>query len=394
MKRTVFLTVVGMCAWMLLQGMGAPNPQTGTPDVQKSQQLLQALNETSTPNPVTPTGNATPTASIGPTASVVSSVNMPVSSDFKSARMRGVTSDRKMDHPDEYRFISLGPNITEILFDIGAENLLVGVTEECDYPPAARKLPVVGSFGHPNLETITALRPTHILAPFGSHPVLATYQRMGLPVLSLASRKVSDVLDTYKLLGDLTGQRTAAERRMRTLQAKLKLLEGSKPKRIPKVYFELWGQPPMTVGYASYINELINLAGGYNIAQTISQAYPRINPEMVIGSDPEVVILAYQTHEDLALRPGWERISAVKNHKVYHLPHSDLLLRPGPRISEGIRELRVLIFQGPEELARIEAEVAAEQALKDAAAIPTATVLPSPNAVATANRSATNNAVK
>ena len=245
---------------------------------------------------------------------------------------------------DRLRIISLGPNITEVLFDIGAEDLLVGVTAESDYPPAAKKLPRVGRFGQPNLETIVSLKPTHILAPFAAAPVLATYQRLGLPISSYPDRKLSDILAMYSKLGELTGRKANAERRMKTLQAKLKLLEKNMPEKKPRVYFELWGNPPMSVGYTSYLNELIQAAGGFNITQTIPQAYPYVSQELVIAQNPEVIILAYQTDENLALRPGWAGVDAVVNKRVFALPHPDLLLRPGPRVADGIRELRSLLF--------------------------------------------------
>ena len=335
---TLLLSVTGLSIYAM--GMKPVGGPSGTLwDIFKSSDKSKPGDATNTLSALKKADIPVPSADISPSTDVA-----PTPAAVEAAPSVETPTPAVEVDPAAASFVSLGPNITEIFFDIGAQDRLVGITEECDFPPETKRIAKVGRFGHPNLEALVALKPKYILSPHASHPVMATYHRLGLPVLAMGSDKIEDIYQMYKKIGELTNLKSSAERRVRTLQAKLALLEKNMPEKKPKVYFELWGNPPMTVGFNSYLNDLIQRAGGTNIAGTIGKPYPLVDPELVIGADPEVIILAYETDENISIRPGWDKINAVINHRVFTLPHPDLLLRPGPRVADGIRELRALLY--------------------------------------------------
>ncbi|MFA5271412.1 MAG: ABC transporter substrate-binding protein, partial [Candidatus Omnitrophota bacterium] len=125
----------------------------------------------------------------------------------------------------------------------------------------------------------------------------------------------------------------------------VKIPEGKKQ----KVFIEIWNNPLSTAGKKSFINELIELAGGNNIAYDLKSAYGSFSPEIVIKRNPDCIILAYMGKDnfknELKARAGWNKISAVKNDRVYGDIDPDILLRPGPRITEGLREIYKKLYE-------------------------------------------------
>lgn len=250
------------------------------------------------------------------------------------------SSDAK---PDGLRVVSLSPSTTEAVFAVGAGAELVGRSRYCDFPAEVTKLPQVGGFIDPSFESILALRPTLVVGargPAGS----AMVDKLGARNI----RTYFPPTETFAAIDEMilgVGERTARADAARAVVAKLHDELASIERSVaglPKTRVLLvFGLEPLSVaGPASFADEMIRRAGGTNVV-TEGGAYPTINFERTIALDPDVVINAAMMEERAAERlrpdaPGWERVRAVKAGRVTRLT-SEAVLRPGPRIAEGLR---------------------------------------------------------
>ncbi|MGB9876430.1 MAG: ABC transporter substrate-binding protein [bacterium] len=250
------------------------------------------------------------------------------------------------------RIISLSPATTEMLFAIGVGNRVVGVTSFCDYPPSVRKLPKVGGFINPSLESIVALKPDLIVAMRGNPlSLLQRLEKMGYPVFALNPSKISDVFNAMERLGGITGSRKA-----RSVVASLKKrLERIKKdveripfEKRPKVMIELWDNPLIVFGKGSIGDEVIRLAGGRNVIEERKIPYPKISLEVLLRNQPDVIILAHMTRvrnplEEVKRRENWDKLRAVREGKVYAID-ADIIDRPGPRLVQAVEILHRLLY--------------------------------------------------
>ncbi|RLE51354.1 MAG: cobalamin-binding protein [Candidatus Methanomethylicota archaeon] len=255
------------------------------------------------------------------------------------------------------RIVSLAPSNTEILFAIGAGDKVVGVTEYCDYPEevVSRKssgnLTVVGGFSDINVEVIISLDPDMVIA-FGTLQVKAVeaLEEQGIPVIVLNPCTVEDVLNDIKLVGKAVGMYKEAKHLVENLTQRIQVIQ-EKVANAPKVkvYYELWYDPLMSAGPGTFISDLIFMAGGENIFSDAKTQYPIVSAEEVIARNPDVIVLpdSYMMYysisaEQVKSRPGWDAINAVKNNRIYFVDE-DLLVRPGPRLIDGLEELAKII---------------------------------------------------
>lgn len=241
------------------------------------------------------------------------------------------------------RIISLVPSVTETIFALGGEDKLVGVTTYCDYPEEAKKKQKVGDFSNPSIERIMFLRPDLVFATAPEQSkIINKLKTLGIDVITVQPESYSEIIESIKEIGSLLGKEKRAEEILNGLEDDLKslkrLVEKIKEKR--KVYIELDCNPLFTVGKNSFLNELIELSGGENIAGYTEQTYFAINPEIVVKSDPEVIILAYPSEgKSVKRRIGWKRITAVKENRVYSDIDWKLITSPGPRFTKACFEL-------------------------------------------------------
>lgn len=241
------------------------------------------------------------------------------------------------------RIVSLAPNITEILFALGLNEQIVGVTQFCDYPAEATQKANVGGV-RPNLEAIVAQRPDLVITLHVRPDVLATFDQLKIPVFILEAKTVEQVLSHIHTLGRMLRRAKEADevvmemrRRMVEVSARTKDL----PR--PRLLYVLNSNPLITVGPGSFIHQVIELAGGTNIAADAASAYPRITMEEVLHDDPEILVFPTGTLEGIPQHEQrewlrWTRLSAVKQSRFALIP-SVLLDRPGPRIVEGLEQL-------------------------------------------------------
>lgn len=246
------------------------------------------------------------------------------------------------------RYISLAPSTTEILFALGLDQEIVGVSSYCNYPAQAANKPKVGDFSHPNMEKILSLKPDHIFCTgLEQAPVVRELRRLNLKAYVADPSNVEELYDTIKEIGLLTGRASEAGALIRRMQDDVETI-GSRVRLVPqkdrvKVFVEIWHEPLMTAGKGSFIDQLIALAGGINIAHDIDRQYSNFSAEKVVSLDPACIILAYMDKEAplklVEARFGWKNISAVKNKRVFNDIDPDTILRPGPRITSGLKEI-------------------------------------------------------
>jgi iron complex transport system substrate-binding protein len=252
------------------------------------------------------------------------------------------------------RIISLAPSHTETLYALGLGDRVVGVTEFCNYPPEAAVKTTVGGFSVVDLEQVVGLDPDLVLAStLHMGDVVPALLEHGIAVYVAAPSSVLDVLATTSAIGEITGRAEAAGTLVNVMQeridAVLEVVQGA-PR--PTVFWEL-GAELYTVGPGSFIDDLISMAGGENIAADADSPWPQLTVEAIVLKDPQVVVLADhnygETAEMLMERPGWGEINAVKEGRVIEITDDDIVSRPGPRVVDGLeflaRELHPDLFQ-------------------------------------------------
>lgn len=243
--------------------------------------------------------------------------------------------------------VSLAPSVTEILFDLGLGDQITGDTNYCTYPPAAQSIPRVGGLGDPVMERVLAMRPRIVITTAFKRPADADqFRQAGIEVLVVKIDSLKEVLSAIDQIGGACGGAQAAKALTQRLEGEFASI-AARTKDVPRdqrprVYFELCSSPIQTVGRTSFVNEVIELAGGINVAAGLTGEYPRVDAETVIAWNPDVIVAGYPadgTREALLQRIGWENINAVKNDRIIFEINPDLLLRPGPRLALGAREL-------------------------------------------------------
>ncbi|MCI0605563.1 cobalamin-binding protein [bacterium] len=253
------------------------------------------------------------------------------------------------------RLISLAPSNTEILFALNAGSNIVGVDDFSDYPLGARDITKIGgSNGKYNFEQIIALKPDLIFAAEVTPPdVIKKLNDLKLAVIVTSESRTTfdNIFSAIRLMGQATGKTGEAKRITDAMKQKLDSIKAKvkTAKTKPRVYWELDATDsakPFTVGPGNFVNDVITLAGGVNVFAMASKAYPQISAEQVVAANPEVIILsdaAYGiTVTSVLQRPGWQKVDAVKNEKVYPIDDS-LVSRPGPRIVDGLEAAARLI---------------------------------------------------
>jgi len=257
------------------------------------------------------------------------------------------------DHGAE-RVVSLAPNLTEIVCAIGGAHHLVGRTSVCNFPPEAVKdVSIVGGFGDPSLERLLSVKPTLVLDVALSDEALAQkISEIGLRRERIPCSSLAEIPDAITAIGTLIGHDSEA----RTLAADLRsIIEAFRARSLttrhrPRVYVEIWCDPLTTAGKNSFISELITLAGGINIGDIVNKDYFQVGPEWVLDQNPDVILCLYMTgsgdaRNSLLQRSEWGAVNAVKTGRVYSDLDSDLVLRPGPRVLQGISLLQNSLFR-------------------------------------------------
>lgn len=243
------------------------------------------------------------------------------------------------------RVISLAPNVTEILFALGLESRIVGVTSYCDFPEAAKAKEKVGDTLQPNLERIISLKPDLVVVSTSSQLENLTRRldQLAIPVYVTNPRTVREVASSIRSLGEITGTLERAQRLAGEMESRIDAVE----RRVnslarPRVLYVLQTGPLITAGRNTFINDLINIAGGKSISGDETNDYPQFSLETVVARAPEIIVAPWSHGAELVkesdLRRDFAATPAIRSNRiVWVIP--DLVDRPGPRIVEGLEQL-------------------------------------------------------
>jgi iron complex transport system substrate-binding protein len=251
------------------------------------------------------------------------------------------------------RVVSLTPALTEILFAVGAGDQTVGVTEYCNYPAAALTKTKVGGFSGKtvSIETIVALHPDLVLISAAMHEKVAgLLAAVGVASFALEPTDFEGVCAGVAAVGRLTGRdegAAAVVAGMRDKLAALAKLTAGRPR--PRVFWELWDDPLMTSGGATFVNEVIRLAGADNVFADMKEQWPVVSAEEVLRRDPDWIISGDDRGPGfnvaaVAARPGWAVLKAVKAGRIGVLT-SDTVYRGGPRLVDAVAQLVGLLYR-------------------------------------------------
>jgi iron complex transport system substrate-binding protein len=262
-----------------------------------------------------------------------------------------------LNEPPE-RIVSLAPSNTEMLFAVGAGDKVVGVTDVCDYPynftawVEAGNMSSIGNYWQPAVEPIIELDPDLIFASTASEDAAATLRNLGYNVLIVEPKTINGVLEAVLLIGRATGNHVEASALVSELRARIDAVVNTVAgaDSIPTVYHEVYGPDIQTAGPGTFIDELITLAGGQNIFHDAVTSFPIVSSETVIEKNPDVIIfpnmymglIPWGTYDDIASRPGWDSITAIKNGNFYIIDAS-IISRSGPRLVDALEELAGMI---------------------------------------------------
>lgn len=249
------------------------------------------------------------------------------------------------------RIISLAPSNTEILFALGLGEKVVGITNVCNYPSQTEEKEKIGDYNNPNLEKIIELEPDLILASHGNPVKLINQlEELNHTVIGLSPKNIDGIISSITMVGNITANDEEAagltEEMKKRMEAVLSGISSLAEDNRPRVLYVVWYKPLWTAGSETFIDELIQKAGGVNIAGELS-GWPQISLETVIEKNPQVIIVG--SSED---QP--ELIEAVKNESTLHETDAfkynriytidtDIVSRTGPRIVDALEEMAKII---------------------------------------------------
>jgi len=248
------------------------------------------------------------------------------------------------------RIISLAPNITEILFALGVEDRVVGVSSFCDYPEAAKQKTKVGGLSNPSIEAVVSLKPDIVFVTHDGNPQAfeERLRSMKIHTVVIQARKISDLPAAIRQVGAVVGSTekadllaAAIEKRINFFVEKQRIaLLQSRPAKKQKVLFIIWPDPLIVAGPGTTTNEALSLLGLENIAAKTSTAYPKYSIEEILRQAPDLIFIGKGNGMDKVadgLLRRLKTVPAVRNGKVFYV--SDYLYRLGPRTMNGVDEL-------------------------------------------------------
>jgi iron complex transport system substrate-binding protein len=252
------------------------------------------------------------------------------------------------------RIISLAPSITEILFALELEKNVVGITTCCNYPKGTKRIEKIATFsGQANLERILEKEADLVFSTgLEQSPIIQKLKSLKINVILIYPDNLDELMDAIIKIGKLTNRRFQARKLVSRMQARIEKVaakaQAIPDKQRPKVFVEISASPLMTAGCGSLIDELIKIAGGKNIAYDTERPYSQFSPELVATRNPDFILLGYMqtgSQRSILNRSGWGEINAIKNRRIIADIKPDILLRPGPRIVQGLEQIQQHLYE-------------------------------------------------
>jgi len=250
------------------------------------------------------------------------------------------------------RIVSFGPSITEILFALGLEDNVVGVSDFCDYPEAAKSKEKIGNAFSPSVEKVVALEPD-LVVTVEHEQFNSDLDSLGITFIVLRPGDIRSIVDSISLAAEVTGKAKEGKQLVEDMEATIsrvadRIMDAPKV----KVFFIVDAtdpNSPWTAGPGSFIDDIINMAGGENVAAGTTGAWVQISTEEIVNSDPDIIIIQTMmggiptvAKEVLQEHLVWKQMTAVKQDNIYFID-GDIVSRPGPRIVQGLEEMAKII---------------------------------------------------
>ncbi len=260
---------------------------------------------------------------------------------------REVTDDagRRVSIPANVdRVVSLAPNLTEIVFAVGAGNRLVGRTSYCDFPAEAKAVAEVGDTLHPSLERIIALKPQVVLVSTASQLEVFTQQLKGqnIAVFVTDPHDLEGVFSSIERIGEIVGEKDQANLLLQKLRERTNAVEKAVSQKPPvKVFYQVSGEPLYTAGRDSFVTDLMRRAGAASVTADVPGAWPKYSNESALAARPDAIILPTGGSMGAAnakVAEALRQSPAVLQGRVYKI-NDDHLARPGPRSVDGLEEM-------------------------------------------------------
>ena len=255
------------------------------------------------------------------------------------------------------KIVSLAPSNTEILFALGLDDRIIGVTDYCNYTEQARVKPHVAGYMTPDLERLVTLSSDLVLAEsIHEKTVLPALESRGFTVIMLQSHSIEEILGNIKLVGTVAGKGKNADKLVADLSGRISsVVERTRSvpqSKRPRVLYVIWNEPVWTMGGNTYTDDVISKAGGRNIFSADFEKSRVVSPESIVSRNPQVVIVSGMgtsgdtIAQNLRKQPWMQTTDAVRQGRVYVISNSDIIERPGPRIVQGLEEVGRLLQDG------------------------------------------------
>jgi iron complex transport system substrate-binding protein len=261
------------------------------------------------------------------------------------------------------RIVSTAPSLTELLYALGLGDRVAGVTRFCRYPPEAMKKPKIGDFINPNLEAIAALKPDLVLIQTNPVRLAERLQRLHLRVLEVDQQNIAAICNSTREVGAATGATTRATQLIESIRSGLDAVRAQTAAFPRQRVMFVVGRTPgrldglIVAGKASYLNEVIDIAGGENVFRDAAAAYPEVSLEEVIARNAAVIVDIGDMGDDSIVSPEhqrevvalWQRVpsvEAVKQHRIFAIA-PDQFLVPGPRVVDATRAMFKMLHTEP-----------------------------------------------
>ncbi len=238
------------------------------------------------------------------------------------------------------RIISLAPNITEVLFHIGAGDQIVGADEYSNYPEAAKQIQRVNNHAAANYELILSLKPDLVIAwqSGNGDKIIDPLRRLGIPLFVVETRKIDRIPNLFRRFGQLSGHIDLSEKRIKEFTQRLEILRlAHKDKSVVRTFYQIWNEPLITLNGKHMVSDVIKLCGGVNIFADAVPLVPYVNIESVVAADPQMIVAGGSQEEQPNWFKSWQQwggVTAVQNKQIYLIP-ADLMQRHSVRILEG-----------------------------------------------------------
>ncbi len=252
--------------------------------------------------------------------------------------------------PHPQRIISLVPSLTEVLFSLGLDEHVVGVTEFATYPPAARTKEKIGSFFNLNMEKIISLHPDLVVASMEGkqEKIIVSLKKFHIPIYRVNPQSLNDIYRSISSLGEITGTLPQAQQVILSMKKQVGAVErmvAQRPKK--RVFYQVGVDPIVTVNGGTFAADLIRRAGGILVTDKNPIMYPRYSIERVIADNPQIIIISSMSPKTNYRRfagtwKKWCSIEAVRLNQIYVID-ADLVDRPSPRIVIGLEKIARLL---------------------------------------------------